>query len=94
VLAIVLKMKRIKIILNEKNDFYNENVCNKKESKIAYACRVIKKLKLINKDENMVAVPPQYMNFIDVFNEQNCKKLPPHRDYDCEIKLKENSSLF
>ena len=31
---------------------------------------------------------------IKVFNEKNCDVLPPHREYDCEIKLKENSSLF
>ncbi len=76
------------------NESCNEHSCSRKESKIVYACRVIKKLNILNKDEKMVTVPSQYMDFIDVFNEQNCKKLPPHRDYDCEIKLKENSSLF
>jgi len=29
-----------------------------------------------------------------VFNEKNCSVLPPHRVYDCEINLKDNSSLF
>jgi len=29
-----------------------------------------------------------------VFNEKNCNVLPPHRVYDCEINLKDNSILF
>ena len=32
--------------------------------------------------------------FKEVFNENNCNVLPPHRNYDCEIKLKDNCSLF
>jgi len=34
------------------------------------------------------------MEFKEVFNEKNCDKLPPHREYDCEIKLKDKSNLF
>ena len=32
--------------------------------------------------------------FTPVFNERYCDVLPPHREYDCEIKLKDNSNLF
>ena len=39
-------------------------------------------------------MPPIYKDFIKVFNERNCNILPPHREYDCEIKLKDNSNLF
>jgi len=29
-----------------------------------------------------------------MLNEKNCNVLPPHRVYDCEINLKDNSILF
>ena len=70
-----------------------QNKCNKESScnKI-YSCRIMKKI--INKDENLVTVPNPYLKYSEVFNEKNCNILPPHREYDCEIKLKDNSSLF
>ena len=29
----------------------------------------------------------------DVFDEKSANELPPHRPYDCEIKLKQNTKL-
>ena len=39
-------------------------------------------------------MPPIYKNYAEVFNERICDVLPPHRKYDCEIRLKDNSNLF
>jgi len=33
-------------------------------------------------------LPEKLLQFIDVFDEKSANKLPPHRQYDCEIKLK------
>eukprot|EP00833_Pecoramyces_ruminatium_P003331 jgi/Orpsp1_1/1177363/evm.model.c7180000061152.1 len=49
---------------------------------------------IINKEKGCKNIPIQYLDLREVFNERNCDKLPPHREYDCEIKLKDNSSLF
>eukprot|EP00833_Pecoramyces_ruminatium_P007661 jgi/Orpsp1_1/1181693/evm.model.c7180000078227.2 len=35
-----------------------------------------------------------YKRLSEVFNERNCDVLPPHCEYDCEIRLKDNSNLF
>eukprot|EP00833_Pecoramyces_ruminatium_P000756 jgi/Orpsp1_1/1174788/evm.model.c7180000051422.1 len=48
----------------------------------------------INKEKGCKNIPIQYLDLRKVFNEKNCDKLPPHKEYDCEIKLKDNSSLF
>ena len=48
----------------------------------------------LNKDKKLVAIPTQYLKYKEVFNEKNSNVLPPHRPYDCEIKLKDNSNLF
>ena len=50
--------------------------------------------KSLNKDPNSVTVPIIYLDYKEVFNEKNCNVLPPHRVYDCEINLKDNSILF
>ena len=42
----------------------------------------------------MVKVPIIYLDYKEVFNEKNCNVLPPHRVYDFEINLKNNSILF
>ena len=63
-----------------------KNSCNKSKS-----CNEIKKS---NKDSNSVTVPSNYLKFKEVFNEKNCDVLPPHREYDCEIQLKDNSNLY
>jgi len=31
---------------------------------------------------------------MEVFNERNYDIFPPHREYDCEIRLKDKSNLF
>ena len=78
--------------LENKDSLVSSNDKIKNDSYIkTYSCRVIKKL---NKDNDVVTVPTPYINFLELFNEKNCDILPPHREYDCEIKLKENSSLF
>ena len=38
-------------------------------------------------------LPTQLIPFKDVFNEKSANELPPHRPYDCEIKLKQNAKL-
>ena len=45
-------------------------------------------------NQKVIGVPPIYKEYIEVFNERNCDILPPHREYDCEIRLKDNSNLF
>ncbi len=47
-----------------------------------------------NTDDDLVSLPKVLLPFKDVFSETAADKLPPHRPYDCEIKLKENSKLF
>ena len=75
------------------NSLDSENKCNV----LNFSCNTInscnEKTK-INKDLKSVIVPSNYLEFKEVFNEKNCDVLPPHRQYDCEIKLKDNSSLF
>jgi hypothetical protein len=39
-------------------------------------------------------LPEKLLQFIDVFDEKSANKLPPHRQYDCEIKLKPDAKLF
>ncbi len=39
-------------------------------------------------------MPAKLIPFKDVFDESSTNKLPPHRPYDCEIKIKPNSQLF
>jgi len=63
-----------------------KNLCNKSKS-----CNEIIKS---NKDSNSVTIPSNYLKFKEVFNEKNCDVLPPHREYDCEIHLKDNSNLY
>ncbi len=38
-------------------------------------------------------LPAKLIPFKDVFDEKAAKELPPHRPYDCEIKLKPNAKL-
>ena len=45
-------------------------------------------------NQKIIGIPPIYDNYVEVFNERNCNVLPPHREYDCEIRLKDNSNLF
>ena len=70
---------------------FNIYLVNKKSCNIIKSCNKSKKL---NKDSNSVAVPSNYLKYKEVFNEKNCDVLPPHREYDCEIQLKDNSNLF
>jgi len=77
--------KKVKCIVSKINETCNSNsnsnneLCNKNDE--------------LNK-KDLVSVPTQYLEFTEVFNEKNCEVLPPHRPYDCEIKLKDNSTLF
>ncbi len=70
---------------------FNIYLVNKKSCNIIKSCNKNKKL---NKDSNSVTVPTIYLKYKEVFNEKNCDVLPPHREYDCEIQLKDNSNLF
>ena len=65
-------------LVSDSNTEEYSKSCNKPKS-----CNENKKL---NKDENL--------DYKEVFNEKNCSILPPHRVYDCEINLKDNSTLF
>jgi len=66
--------------IEQDNSCINDKTCNEKEN--------------LNKDSNVVTVPIIYLDLKEVFNEKNCNVLPPHRKYDCEINLKDNSILF
>jgi len=39
-------------------------------------------------------VPVEYEKYKSVFDEIECNELPPHRIYDCKIKLKDKDNLF
>jgi len=41
-----------------------------------------------------VVLPPCLSEFSDIFSEASANQQPPHRPYDCEIKLKPNATLF
>jgi len=70
---------------------FNIYLVRKNSCKRSKSCNEIKKL---NKDSNSVAVPSNYLKYKEGFNEKNCDVLPPHREYDCEIQLKDDSNLF
>ncbi len=79
------------------SDFENSLNSNSELNKNVVSCKKLKsciKNEKINKDSNSVTVPIIYLDFKEVFNERNCNVLPPHRVYDCEINLKDNSILF
>jgi len=60
-------------------------------------CLVIKNLdnnNIVNDSNIKIFIPPYYLDYIKVFDEKNCDELPPHREYDCERNLKDNSILF
>jgi len=47
-----------------------------------------------SESETKVSLPSVLSQFSDVFNESSADKLPPHRPYDCQINLVENSKLY
>ena len=58
-------------------------------------CNCLKISNFENKlNQKIIGIPPIHKNYAEVFNERNCNVLPPHRKYDCEIRLKDNSNLF
>ena len=90
-----------KIVFSNSNNLScknNLNNCSKNNSCNKFNYNVLKSNvnneNEINKDLKVVTVPQQYLLFKEVFNSKNCDVLPPHREYDCEIKLKDNSNLF
>ena len=46
-----------------------------------------------NNNNNQPILPAKLIPFKDVFDEKSANELPPHRPYDCEIKLKPNAKL-
>ena len=51
----------------------------------------------MNDDEkigSVTKIPIEYKEFESVFDEVECNELPPHRIYDCKIKLKDEGKLF
>jgi len=42
----------------------------------------------------ITTLPNELFEFSDVFNEKEAEKLPPHREYDCQINLVDNAKLF
>ena len=38
--------------------------------------------------------PPEYQEFADVFSDEKANTLPPHRPYDLQINIEENSKPF
>jgi len=86
---------------NNKNNFNKdesyENYISKKCSlkNLCYICKCLNISNFENAlNQKVIGVPPLYKEYIEVFNERNCDILPPHREYDCEIRLKDNSNLF
>ena len=77
-------------LVNSCNNSKNLNKSSKKVSKYFKGVRFIKG----RNNESSILIPKEYLNYAEVFDEKNCEVLPPHREYDCEIKLKENSNLF
>ena len=67
---------------------------NRVEKNLCFICNSLKSSKFGDNVDEYVGVPPIYREYVEVFNEKNCNILPPHREYDCEIKLKNNSNLF
>jgi len=55
-----------------------------------YSC-VIKEDGSVEKVEK---VPIEYLEFKNVFDENECNELPPHRIYDCKIRLKDENKTF
>jgi len=47
-----------------------------------------------NSSNRIITLPKELISYKDVFSESAANELPPHRPYDCEIRLKENSKLF
>ena len=47
-------------------------------------------LTILKKDKDGLPVP--LLEFKDCFSEEECRELPPHRPYDIQINLKENST--
>jgi len=70
----------------------------KTKSSLKNLCNICKCLYIssIENDLNQktIRVSTMYKDFIEVFNERNCNILPLYREYDCEIKLNDNSNLF
>jgi len=44
--------------------------------------------------DTTITLPKELAQFEDVFSESSADKLPPHRPYDCQINLVENSKLY
>jgi len=101
------KICKIDVLCNNvtKNCNHNDNL-NKDENKkyiskkcsVKNLCCICNCLKISNFEnklnQKIIGIPPIYKNYAEVFNERNCDILPPHREYDCEIRLKDNSNLF
>jgi len=47
-----------------------------------------------NDNDIQEILPSKLLPYKDVFDEHSANTLPPHRAYDCEIKLKPNSKLY
>jgi len=86
VISIVNKDKCIKKKTCEKI-LKNNKVLSKKYT----ICCVIKEKE---NDKVLEEVPVEYEEYKSVFDEIECNELPPHRIYDCKIKLKDKDNLF
>eukprot|EP00833_Pecoramyces_ruminatium_P008145 jgi/Orpsp1_1/1182177/evm.model.c7180000080193.1 len=76
----------------ENKNNYNKNVSINESNKRNYIiCCVLKDNNVVDK---YIEIPYEYTEFKSVFDENECNELPPHRIYDCRIKLKDESKQF
>ena len=95
-------LNKDKILVTEPTNYFNSCTDSMEKNMCCY-CKISNNV--LNKNDNSLDnsdnkkanyfnIPPHCIDFIEVFNEKNCDILPPHREYDCEIRLKDNSELF
>eukprot|EP00833_Pecoramyces_ruminatium_P009854 jgi/Orpsp1_1/1183886/evm.model.c7180000087119.1 len=101
------KICKIDVLSNNVTKNYNYNdYLNKDENKkyiskkcsLKNLCCIYNCLNISNFEnelnQKIIGIPLIYKNYAVVFNERNCDVLPPHCEYYCEIRLKDNSNLF
>ncbi|OUM58048.1 hypothetical protein PIROE2DRAFT_16792 [Piromyces sp. E2] len=91
------KDKKHVISLGNKSKCIKKKTCKKslKNNKVLrkkyMVCLVMKERE---NSKVLEEVPKEYKEYESVFDEIECNELPPHRIYDCKIKLKDKDNLF
>ena len=94
--ALVKKEKCIKRKELNKGKFENYAFCYvlKNENKDKSVIKCDYNNESVKENKSLERIPKQYEKFKNVFDEQECNELPPHRPYDCKIRLKDDVDLF